>query len=748
MNPLRPILSLFLIVGAMQVQSDDTVTLNGHIVANGLQSHTVFVGVFELPMRSEAEAWSWIRVESTEFTLNVPDVKEIQLVALRKDSLPVVQRIHPGSADATIELKFEEGLTLDGNVLSTDGIPVANTRLILGRNDLPKVQFPTYVKSSWESDADGRFTIGGLAANTSYEIEVAPPFGETEMFSVRVSESNPVLDLRLSDAYFVMGRVVDLYQDSVQEARVSFLLVEQESEFFLRPPFGPDERSPSTATDANGEFEIGPLQRDRKLTLVARHEKLGSSSVLQVASGEHDVELVLSGMVRVIGRVLDAATGEPIDDFTLFAVRGDGSRKYSYADSKGEISSMVDPKTVGFVVDSSEYSVHVSTGITLESIDEYDLGEIALNRSRQLTGQIYDAASREPVVGATVLHSDSRLTESVGTRWGIIISKYMGETARAITNDKGEYLLNRVSGDSTQLEVYAEDYQDQVHQIDGGTTVFDVALVKKSTSSRVRGRIESLVGDPLAGEVYFATGIGASIAQAQSDGLFDHVLSPNKYTVWARTDQGMSNVEIVDVVEDETREVTLVVDSRGRLTVSVNGLWDGEIVQLIISSEPSGVGVRSVETNGNGEVVVVGLGIGEFTIRARSNRKRTQVKSFQVSASSEEAFVQFNFSGNSRIFGSLTMPDGSVSSGQLTATPKQLGKTGSTGVINTDGTYEIIGLNDGEYTVYVHRLVRLSLSRGNRSWSSAGTDRVGQFDVLIRGDTQRDVQLPTKSESE
>ncbi|MXW52465.1 MAG: carboxypeptidase regulatory-like domain-containing protein [Gammaproteobacteria bacterium] len=749
MNPLRLILSVFLIIVVVHSKGENTVTLNGHIVANGHQSHTVFVGVFELPMRPEAEAWSWTRVESTEFTLNVPDAKEIQLVALRNDSLPVVQRIQLGSADAQIELEFQEGLTLEGNILSTDGVPVANTWLILGRNDLPNVQIPVYTKPSWKSDANGRFKIGGLVANDSYEIEVSLQSGASETFPVKISEGNKHRELRLSNGYYVMGRVVDLDQDRIQEARVSFLVDEGEIDSIFHSQFGPNDWSPSTATDANGEFEIGPLQRDKELTLVARHEEKGSSRVLQVASGEHNVELVLAGMVRVVGSVLDAATGEPIDDFTMFAVRGDGSRKYSYADSKGEVSSMVDPKTVGFIVDSSEYSVHFRTGVTLESVNEYDLGEIALNRSRQLTGQVYDAGTREPVVGATVSHSASRLTEYVGTYWDRLIGDYLGETAHSATNENGEYLLKGVSGDSTQLEVSADDYQDQRHQIDGGTTVFDVALVKKkSASSRVSGRIESLAGDPLAGEVYFATESGASVARAQSDGLFDHVLSPNKYKVIAITDHGVSNVEIVDVVEDEIQEVTLVVDSRGRLTVSIKGLWDGEIVQLNISSEASGVGVRSMERNGNGEVVVTELGIGEFRIRAWSNRERTQVKSIQVSASSEEAFVQFNFSGNSRIFGSLTMPNGSVGSGRLFATPKQLGKTGGTGAINTDGTYEIKGLDDGEYTVYVQRLVRLSLSLEDRGWSGGGTVRVGQFDVLIRGDTQRDVQLPTKSDSE
>ena len=751
MNPLRLVLSLFLIVGAMQVQSDDTVTLNGRILSNGHQAHSVWIGVFELPMRPEAEAWSWTRLDSTEFTLNVPDAKEIQLVALRKDSLPVVQRIQPGSADGKIELEFEEGLILEGNVLSTEGIPVASARLTLGRNDLPNVQIPDYVKSTWKSDADGRFKIGGLAADNSYELEVALLYCTNESFSLKISESNPSRELRLSDAYFVLGKVVDLDQDNVEEARVSFSLVEEKgrSLYFLPLQFGPSEWSPSTNTDSNGDFAVGPFQRGSELTLFARHKKKGSSKVLQVASGEHDVELVLSGMVRVIGSVLDASTGEPINDFTLFAIREDGSRTYSYADSKGSISSLVDPKTVGLIVDSSGYSVYFSTGITLESVDEYDVGEIALNRSRQLTGQVYDAASKRPVVGATVSHSDSRLTENVGRLWDDLIERYLSETAHSVTNEKGEYLLNRVSGDSTQLSVSAEDYRNQKLQVDVGAAVFDVALVKKKlTGSRVRGRIESLAGDPLVGEAFFNDGYETSTAQAQRDGLFDHVLSPNKYRVYARTDQGVSNVEVVDVVEDETQEVTLVVDSRGQLTVSIDGLWDGESVRLEISSEASGVSIRTLHGEGNGDFVVSGVGLGKLEIGAWSSRGRGQTKSIEVSASSQEAFVALDFGGNSRIYGSITVLDRAVGSGELTAVPKQSGKTSGSGAINADGTYEIRGLEDGEYTVLVDKFKRLSLKLEDGGWSGTRRVTLGQFDVTIMGDTQLDIPLPTKSESE
>ena len=43
----------------------------------------------------------------------------------------------------------------------------------------------------------------------------------------------------------------------------------------------------------------------------------------------------------------------------------------------------------------------------------------------------------------------------------------------------------------------------QVHLVGGGTTVMDVALVKESASSRIRGRIESASGESLACDVQF-----------------------------------------------------------------------------------------------------------------------------------------------------------------------------------------------------------------------------------------------------
>ena len=234
----------------------------------------------------------------------------------------------------------------------------------------------------------------------------------------------------------------------------------------------------------------------------------------------------------------------------------------------------------------------------------------------------------------------------------------------------------------------------------------------------------------------------------QTDGLFDYALAPDKYEVHAKTSQGRSDILEVDVAEDEVQEITLVVDSKGRLIGTVDGLWDGETVYVSIYSETDEVYVEWLRELGNSRFEVVGVGLGELRISARSNMYRTQQNSIEVNTDTQEAFVELNFHGTSRVFGSLTFPDGSVHRGHLDAVPKQQGKTGGSGSINVDGTYEIRGLDDGEYTVYVYQMKSLSLKREDGGFGGGWTVPVGRFDAFVKGDTELDLQVPKQFNSE
>ena len=223
MKLFKYLLSLFLTFFVLQVQGEETITLQGRISTDGKQPDEVWIGVFSTPVRPNAEALSWNSVDSLEFELAVPDLDEVQLVALSKDFIPVVQTINPGSPIKQFGLQLKKGVTLEGTVLSTDKIPIPDAVLTLERRDLPNVRIPDQLNFSWISDANGMFRLAGLALSNRYvvEVELADSYVTNESFSVEISEHEVQRkDLRLSNAYFVLGRVVDPDQDRVMDATV------------------------------------------------------------------------------------------------------------------------------------------------------------------------------------------------------------------------------------------------------------------------------------------------------------------------------------------------------------------------------------------------------------------------------------------------------------------------------------------------------------------------------------------------
>lgn len=728
---------LFLIFVVLQAQAEDSVTLDVRVDAEANQFDKIWIGVFDLPAQPGAEARNWTEVEYPEIALNAPDVSELQIVALRKDFLPLIQRVNPQSDNARIDLEFQIGNALEGSVLSTDGIPVAGVYLTVERDDLPNVRIPDHVKLSWTSDAEGQFKIGGLAGNENYKIEANTQFAGDEAFSVRMPENgNHRRDLRLSNAFFVLGRVVDLERAPVLDATVKFQLI-------------PEEWEMTAATNAEGKFALGPFVQNKEMWLSARQNERGSSKNFKATSGEHDVELILHSMVQVIGTVVDASTREPIDDFTLLAVRADGSRKYPHVDSNGQIFSAVDPVTTALIVHSEKHNAHFVTDLLLESVAEHDLGEIALSPGRELSGQVYDAATGEPVVGAMVSLVDSDWIENVGDQWLGFLRNFLRDTIRSTTNQKGEYLLKPLPADSVNVTARAWGYQYQSLPVDESAAVLDIALTPNDAlKTRIRGRIDSPDGNPVEGWLVLL-GDSRNTGGHVDDGLFDVPVYAGTYDVYAITDLGRTNSVRVTVNNDETQEVILVVESKGLVMGTIHGLWNDETADLGIYSETDGLGVSGVTGIENGDFQIPGVGYGEFRLKASSNRGREQEILFELNAENGEAFVELHFSGSSRLYGSLGFPDGSVPIGKVKAIAKQSGKTTSTCEINDDGTYEIKGLDDGEYTLRIWESTKYMVTRddGSRFGGSTSTP-IKDVDIVVRGDTEHNIQLSPQSDTE
>ena len=299
MKTRLPMLVTVALVLAGSVKAEETIFIDGRYDSHDDKSHSVWIGVFVGPINKEAKAWSWTSVDSTNFSLELPNVDEVQLMAFRKDSLPVVQGVQLDGGTSEIVLEFRKGKTIRGTLFSTDGIPVPNVRLTLERKDRRQIQMPVRARSSWTTDESGQFEVSGLSAET-YDIHVDLPYIPDETISVRVSESNVRRqDLTLADAYFVIGHVVDQSGSGVSSATVNFAAT-TESRNVHTP------RGAFVISDAAGEFRIGPSLRGSQVWISGWHEEKGSSRRIEAIAGSQRVELTLTGTVHLTGTVVDA----------------------------------------------------------------------------------------------------------------------------------------------------------------------------------------------------------------------------------------------------------------------------------------------------------------------------------------------------------------------------------------------------------------------------------------------------------
>ena len=504
-----------------------------------------------------------------------------------------------------------------------------------------------------------------------------------------------------------------------------------------------------TTADVEGEFQIGPFMRDSEIWISAWHEEKGSSPVTKVDAGTWDVELVLGGMVHVTGTVVDASTGNPLDKLTLHAIGEDRSRDHVLDGSNGRISVMVDPRTWGLVVDSKDHVVHFDLGLDLQSVNAYHLGTIALDPGKQLSGRVYDSASGEPVEGATVALVGYHRASVRDAMTINFVPSFLGRTVRTTTTANGEFVLKPLPFVTSRISVFAWGYQSEELQVGETFTVLDIPLdVDRGIDSfaRIQGTIETLSGELVGGNVAVRNTDGSgSTRSGHDDGRFNLHLKAGTYNIFAVTDLGKSDTVTITVDEAETLEVRLIVDPKGRLVGHILGLRDDELATVSVHFDHTEIGrIEGVE---NGEFSIEGVGLGELRVTATTTTDRELIKSFEIDSHSQEAFVELDFGGSSRLYGTVHWPAGSIPSGKVRVVPKQAGKISGWCVIGPDGKFEIRGLNDAEYTVSTMQRVETRVTTYQSSIFTSTLENVDQIDVVVKGETMLDIRPSHPSRS-
>ena len=739
---------------AGHLHGDQTLEVKGSIVSSHTNKEIVWVGVFVGPITPESEAWSWTSIESKAFSLEIPQVEEdVHLVALRRNFVPFAIQVPPELHESEITFDFKKGQRFLGTVVSTDGIEITDAVLRIGQLNEPPLQIPKEVGLEWVSKADGTFSIGGLVPG-KYEIQVALPCIPTESFMVQVMDGEDTQqELMLTDAYHVKGLVVDQFGKVVEGAEVRANLdppvwidisgnvvlsteVRQSTNTgFLRFALS---NTLTTTSSSKGAFLMGPFLYGQGLNISAVREAGGTTNSAKVFSGNHTINLMLSKLVGVFGTVLDAATGEAVDEFSV-ETHGRRKREFRHSESNGKISAQIDSAARAIVVSAPKYVPFFTTDLALDSVDEYDMGIVELDPGREVTGLVYDLESRQPIEGATIASLGRRIEEGAApTGRSYFVAQYMESKINVKSDANGKFSLGPVPSEWSSLREDAFGYES-LEVVAGSQTDIDIGLTQVDfQNTKIVGRVQTTHGNPVNGTVVFSDVVNHSgtTRRIKDDGRFEFSTVAGRYRVHAVSNRGRSKAIEVDVSNGKTENVVLVVDPFGRLVGTITGLERAEGASAMVLSENRNV--QSTERISNGEFVLEGMGTGSFKVRVSTTMNRQIERSFELTSDADEAYADFVFGDDSRLYGKVLSQVDDDSNLQVRAIGKEKESISGWSDLLHDGSFEIRGLTDGEYWIEVGKRSTWGLGESNKDRS--GT-RIG---IVVAGDTELNLNASTE----
>ena len=662
--------------------------------------HVVWLGVFG----DDPAAAEWFEIEGGAFEVPLPAGERATLLAVSRDRAPLAVPVSRSSG-RRVELRLSPGLELAGTVQSEDGgaLPGATIRIAAADDGF---EVPPFAAPSWRSGRGGAFRAGGLrpgphAVEASAEGHMPLVLDDVQ---IRDDGANRV-ELELIPAAFVEGRVVDA--DGAPAAGVK---VESYS------------GRPTALTGDDGSFRIGPFKAGLKSYLRAQSPELGSTPFHEVVAPHRGLALRLGRHV-LRGRVVDATSGGPVERFrvTVFLMRSEvvdyiaghkrDSASIEAADGSFEIPVEADAH---FIAVDAPGRFPWSSDLVLGSGGEYDLGELALEPDRSITGRVVDRLSGAPVADAWVSFSPRHR----GPHDAYVS---LARPAGTSTDEDGAFLLGGLPAGAVRVRVSAQGYPRKYVEVGEAVDRLDMELGAGAT---IAGSFALPDGTPAAGSIFvhYLTG-GSAWPKSVPDGTFRwDGLGDGEYRLTPESKAGRMTGRTVEIRDGESVEgIRFTVDPGGALSGAVAGLRSGEAATITVASEDGRTVRRS--SFGNGAYVLRGVPKDAATATATS-AGRTLARRVRLDERGE-ASADWDFSARGRLSGTVTAGGRPLAGLVLTVLPADP----SLPRVRTDtsdlGGYEALGLSEGPH--FVRTLAGHTLQ------------------VYVGRDTAFDIELPANS---
>ena len=665
---------------------------------------------------------SWSLVETEKFEIQVP-TSAVSLLAVTKNRTPQLLDLKRQATTKPIEIQFKQGFTLNGTIRSNERRRLNNAKVkfapvAVNGIEIPNSAWPTYAVTS-----DGRFHVKGLEEGKYVLEATADEHVPLVLDDIPITSGNGnKLRLELLDGSYISGKVVDHAGEGVSGVEVFALWHDRKGKIVnetgaisngFSNRFG-IPRQDKTRTVGDGSFRIGPVETATMVHLSTDHKEVGTAKASYVPAPNHNLILQLRREV-VHGRVLDAVTGEPIKKYSLIAYYGIGAaaEEHHIANSFGDFEVAVNSNTRALHIETPGYSFWLNR-LLITGNSTYDLGEILLERPRSLKGQLRNAQTDAPIVGALVRLSEREYDDRYVS---MAFGNQIKNDQMSVTNEHGDYLLQAIPQQAFLLEL-SLGKMGGTHRVrvPSDVSVFDIAL---NLDSVVSGKLTLVDGTPARGTVRLVGSYGSLGYDVEADGSFrlEHV-SPGTYRLRGESEDGLVKSQKLRLRTGESiQNVQLLVDPGYQITGTISGLAGFEYLEMnVLNTNRKFVLKRTFR---NGEYTLRGLP-QEALIHANTSSGRSIVRRVRFSEQGRSK-VDFNFEGDSSLSGIVQSGAKPLSGMRLSVLPKDPRTPGASTTTTAIGAYWIHGLSDGLHRIKTHT-----------GYS---------YDVVVSGQTVRDISL-------
>lgn len=589
--------------------------------------------------------------------------------------------LRPGD-EKRVDVRLSHGFALRGRVVDAEGAPL---RGITVAADEGGNLFPRPYLIQWDqepiTDADGTFTLRLRPA--TYDVYfVGAGYAPKKVSGIKIEGTVEPLAITLEPAVSISGRVVTATGEGVPDLRLGAIV---------------DGPPVEVTTDAGGSFALHGLPA--RTVHVSINGDPGISEFRQIEAPAENVTIELLPTVDISGRVV-TVDGAAVSDFTIGIGRpqeGPGfysstERDQAFHDPEGKFrleNIVVRPTEI--IVTAPGYR-RARVRVELAKGKNVDDVEVKLEAGGRVTGRITNAS------GAALEGARVAIDEGGKVNY-----------QESVTSDaSGEYTL-----EGAPLGEHAVLFSKQGFApvkksitVDRSGTRVDAQL---SEGLSLQGRVVTDTGTPVAdAEVNAwssAANSGGNQTTTDGNGRFRIAgLSSGIYRLHAAK-QGFVEGRADDVDIERAGEVTLTLRQGATIVGRVTGVELGRPdAQVRVGVGAADYSPRWADVQPDGTYRIEGVPAAEVGVVGVVNgRQYRRADMIEITTRSGQTYtVDIEFKEHNTLRGRVTAAGAPIRNGRISFAPRERpDRATAAATIGEDGSYELTGLQSGDYNVSV-----------------------------------------------